>query len=438
MPAFPKPSPRSEFRHRVQLPLPSLPQIEARLQQLLTPAFLAPHRLPECHRQLRDRLLTLPVMGAIVLSLVWRHLSSLSEVLRLLAREGLLWTEALAVSQQALSKRLATLPAALFEAIFLQAIATIRAARQQCPRPLPKELAGLGTRFPALWIADGSTLEALWKRVSVPAADRAVVLAGKLFMIVDLASHLPVHWGYDPAPQTNDKTVADQWLAQLPQGGLLVFDLGLFSFLLFDRFTEAHKYFVTRLREKTAYRVVEVLSQGPRYRDQIIELGLYRSNPCHQRVRLVEVQWGTSWYRYLTNVLDAQQLSARQVCELYRRRWKIEDAFLLTKQLLGLSYLWVGGQNGVQVQIYATWVFYAVLIDLCQEVAQALAEPLERISVELVFRGLYHYSVAYRRGESQDVVEFFAQHAKLLGLVKRERQRHKDRAAENLRVWGGA
>ena len=218
----------------------------------------------------------------------------------------------------------------------------------------------------------------------------------------------------------------------------MVFDLGLFSFLLFDRFTEAHKYFVTRLREKTAYRVVEVLSQGPRYRDQIIELGLYRSNPCHHRVRLVEVQWGTSWYRYLTNVLDAQQLSARQVCELYRRRWKIEDAFLLTKQLLGLSYLWVGGQNGVQVQIYATWVFYAVLIDLCQEVAQALAEPLERISVELVFRGLYHYSVAYRRGESQDVVEFFAQHAKLLGLVKRERQRHKDRAAENLRVWGGA
>lgn len=27
--------------------------------------------------------------------------------------------------------------------------------------------------------------------------------------------------------------------------------------------------------------------------------------------------------------------------------WRIEDAFLLTKRLLGLSYLWVGGSNGV-------------------------------------------------------------------------------------------
>jgi hypothetical protein len=42
----------------------------------------------------------------------------------------------------------------------------------------------------------------------------------------------------------------------------------------------------------------------------------------------------------------------------------------------------------VQVQIYATWVFYAVLIDLCQEVADLLGEPVERISVEMVFRGL--------------------------------------------------
>jgi hypothetical protein len=52
---------------------------------------------------------------------------------------------------------------------------------------------------------------------------------------------------------------------------------------------------------------------------------------------------------YLTNVQDPQLLSPQQVCDLYRRRWRVEEAFLLTKRLLGLAYLWVGGSNGVQI-----------------------------------------------------------------------------------------
>lgn len=47
-------------------------------------------------------------------------------------------------------------------------------------------------------------------------------------------------------------------------------------------------------------------------------------------------------------------LFAQQVSELYRMRWRVEDAFLLTKRLLGLAYIWVGNTNGVQIQILAT------------------------------------------------------------------------------------
>jgi hypothetical protein len=432
-----KPARREEFRRRLQVPLPSVPQIEARLHEVLNPALWTSRPALAQTRRLRERLLTLPVMVAIVLSLVWRRLSSLTDVLRLLAQEGLLWSEALQVSQQALSKRLVTLPAALFEQVFREAITAIRSQRQ--PRPWPKALEPLRGQFPAIWIGDGSTLEALWKRsAALKKAQSSHPLAGKLFMMVEVATHLPVHWHYDPDPHTNEKTIARQWLEALPVGGVLVFDLGLFSFPLFDAFSEQGKYFVTRLREKTRFRYRQLLSQGHHYRDSIIELGVYRSNPCRHPLRLVEVLWGTKWYRYLTNVLDPAKLPARGVCELYRRRWRIEEAFLLTKRLLGLSYLWVGGQNGVQVQIYATWVFYAVLSDLCQEVAVALGEPVEKISVEMVFRSLYHYSVAYRKGEAREIVAFLAQHAKLFGLVKRERQRHKLRALENLRVWGCA
>jgi IS4 transposase len=78
-------------------------------------------------------------------------------------------------------------------------------------------------------------------------------------------------------------------------------------------------------------------AQGAFYRDEIIDLGQYCSNPCQYSLRLVSVLWGKTWYYYLTNVLDPEQLSPQQVCELYRRRWQIEEAFLLTKRLLGLS-----------------------------------------------------------------------------------------------------
>jgi NADP-dependent 3-hydroxy acid dehydrogenase YdfG len=156
---------------------------------------------------------------------------------------------------------------------------------------------------------------------------------------------------YTDAPKANDKTFADNLLECLPQQGLLIFDLGFFKFGWFDAFTNAEKFFVTRLREKTAYSVTRCLSQGLYFRDELINLGQYRSNPCQHPLRLVSVLWGDTWYYYLTNVLDPQQLSAQQVCELYRCRWRVEEAFLLTKRLLGLAYLWVGDTNGVQIQI---------------------------------------------------------------------------------------
>lgn len=241
---------------------------------------------------------------------------------------------------------------------------------------------------------------------------------------------------YDENAKANDRTFGEWLLTTLPKGGLLVVDLGFFAFPWFDQCTETERYFLTRQREKTAYRRQRLLSQGERYCDEVIKMGLYRSNPCHHPVRMVSVLWGTTWYRYLTNVLDPEQLSAQQVCDLYRRRWRIEEAFGITKRLLGLAYLWVGDSNGVQIQIVATWIFYAVLNDLCAQVAITLRQPLEAISVEMVFRGLYHYGQARLRDDTTQLMPFYVEHHKLLALVKakRKRQRQKDQLWTD--IWG--
>ena len=143
---------------------------------------------------------------------------------------------------------------------------------------------------------------------------------------------------------------------------------------------------MTRLRAKTSFRVERVLLEGGQVRDRIFHLGHYRSNPSEHSVRLIEVQLHGVWHAYLTNVLDPQRLSIVEVVALYEARWQIESAFLLVKRLLGLAYLWVGSLNGVQLQVWATWLYYAILVDLCDDVAELTGLPLERISVEMVSR----------------------------------------------------
>jgi hypothetical protein len=431
-----------DFRHRVPGPLPAVAEIEAELYALLTPAMLAPRRLERRNPQnparlirLRARILTLPVMVALVVSLVWRRLGAIAEVHRVLVQEGLLWVSPLQVSEQAIAKRLDTLPASALAAVFTEVSTRLHT---QPPPPLPglESWTEVRTRFARIAMVDGSTLEAIRKKTQTLQAQAGLVLAGRMMVMVEAFTHRPLWQLYTEDAAANDKRFATEILAAVPERGLLIFDLGFFSFLWFDDFTDQHKFFVTRLRQKTAYRSTQLLSHSPYYRDELIEVGLHHSHPCRHPLRLVSVLWHGQWYRYLTNVLDPQQLSARQVCELYRRRWRIEDAFLVTKRVLDLAYLWKASANGIQLQLYATLLFYLVLLTVCQQVAQSLNEPLERISVEMVFRAFYHYSRALTHGETVELVPYLVQHATLLGLVKRQRQRHREIQQTEQLVWG--
>ena len=433
-----------DFRHRVPGPLPAVAEIEAELTALLTPALFAPRQLerrdprnPARQIRLRARILTLPVMVALVVSVVWRRLGAIAEVQRVVVQDGLLWVSPLQVSEQAIAKRLDTLPASALAAVFTEVSARLQA---QPPPQIPglERWTEVRTQFPRIAVVDGSTLEALRKKTQTLQTQPGLVLAGRMMVMVEAFTHRPLWQLYTEDAAANDKRFAPQILAAVPLGGLLVCDLGFFSFLWFDDFTDQQKFFVTRLRQKTAYRTTQVLSSSPYYRDELIEVGLHHSHPCRHPLRLVSVLWRGQWYRYLTNVLDPARLSARHICDLYRRRWRIEDAFLVTKRVLDLAYLWKASANGVQLQLYATFLFYLVLLNVCQQVAQSLAEPLERISMEMVFRAFYHYSRALTHGETVELVPYLVHYAKLLGLVKRQRKRHREIQQTEHLVWGSS
>jgi hypothetical protein len=239
--------------------------------------------------------------------------------------------------------------------------------------------------------------------------------------ILDLATKLPIQLWLEVEPAANENRFRDRITAVLPPGTLVLFDLGFYAFPFFDWLSEHQVSFLSRARPVGTYQITHKHTDTPTRHDYQVQFGQYHSNPCRQPMRLIEVQVKGKWYRYLTNVLDPTILSIDDVVALYACRWRIEEAFLLIKRLLGLAYLWTGAFNGIALQVWATWLLYAVLVDLSDAIADELDLPLERISLEMVYRGLYHFHVAFTKGTAADPVAYLAAQTDL-GIVKRKRK----------------
>ncbi len=356
---------------------------------------------------MRERILSLPLMLAAVLTLVWRQVPSARELNRMLARENLLWAQATKVSQQALSQRLLTFPAEMFERVLSELLVILNQRWQhRQSRSLPVSVTHARGHFQQLWIVDASTLEALFRKLKSLETSKLGQLAGRICAVVDLSTRYPVQTWFESNPYRHESNFVPQLLQLISPGTLLLLDRGFWNFRFFEQLIKSESDFITRLKAKTQYESISVLSHSSTHRDQLIRLGTgYQGNPI-LTLRLVEIRNGSTWYRYLTSVLDPKVLPPYVVADLYSRRWRIEETFLLLKRLLGLSYLWTGSINGIKLQLWATWLFYVILIDLTDEVAEDLAKPFEAISVEMVWRGIYHFTVAFNQGIATDLVAY--------------------------------
>jgi hypothetical protein len=402
---------------------PPDPVIEHRLTELIHPALFSQMAQFQA-LGLRHRVLSLPVMVAFLVSLLWRHIGSVREAVRVLHHEGLLWTAPTEVSQQAISQRLRTLPAALFERLFTEILPLMQTRSHARSRAHDPVVGRAHRSFTSVLALDGSTLDALVKKTGLLRHPGKAPLGGRMMALFDLGTGLPHQVLFDPDAQAHDGRFWPWVLEQVAAQTLLVFDLGFINYTVFDHLSNRSIGFVTRLKKGGVFQVEALLSQGAGFRDQVVTLG-GASHRCRHPMRIVEVCDRGRWYHYVTNVLDPAVLSAPDVVLLYQRRWRIEDAFKLAKRLLGLAYFYSGAQNAVELQVWTTWLLYAVLVDLSDDLAEQVRLPLHRISLEMVFRGLYHFTQAYHRGQAQDPVRYLAEHAQSLSLIKRKRPRDK-------------
>jgi hypothetical protein len=406
------------------VPAPTTQQMDAHLQLLLFPAVFG---LRDRYRAAgyRERILSLPVMVGILLSLVWRQIASLSELQRVLARESLLWVEPTEISQQALSARLNVLPADLFAEVWAAVAPELHQRAAQRPTAQAALRATLHPDYERVWILDSTRLEAVFKKSGALRGVSPTVLGGTLTTVLDLASHLPVHLWLNDSATVNDRAILDTVTPLVPNGTILLLDRGFSRFSFFDAVTEVGSVLVSQWGNHWVFDHIQTLQVSATTSEQIVQLGTYRSSRCRHPVRRIgRCDASGTWHYWITTELDPGKLPAEQVIALYAQRWRIEEAFLQCKRLLNLSYLWGSTTNAIGLQVWATVLVYGVLVDLCGEAAMALQVPPERISLEMLYRSLYHYAGAVQRGERRGFIAWLAdpsQHD--LGIIKRERSR---------------
>jgi IS4 transposase len=158
-------------------------------------------------------------------------------------------------------------------------------------------------------------------------------------------------------------------------------DRGYAKFALFNRIVKADSSYVCRLRDNSAYEVLEEkpLSDADReagvLSDQIVSIGQSgkkEARPDH-KIRLVCVRCSTHTgrgesrgpdsdgiLRIATNLLD---VPAEIIGLIYSWRWTIEIFFRFFKQILGCRHLLSRKQDGIEIQTYCA-IIACMLISL--------------------------------------------------------------------------
>jgi len=162
----------------------------------------------------------------------------------------------------------------------------------------------------------------------------------------------------------NENDMVEGRKFSFPKGSIVAFDKGYVDYQWFGSLTKQRVSFVTRLRAKAVYRVLErktVDKQTGVTSDQIIELSsahaIKRGAPRLRRIGYRDPETSKR-YEFLTNNL---RLSAATIAAIYKDRWKVELFFKAIKQNLKIKAFVGTSRNAVLTQIWIALIVYLLV-----------------------------------------------------------------------------
>ena len=238
-------------------------------------------------------------------------------------------------------------PWPLFETVFHQLLA-------QCQKRLGVARAGAKLGLPGKLLSLDATVIDLCAAVFPWAEFRAAQSAVKLHVVLDHDGCWPCY-----AVVTTGKVHEIQVARPLKwqRGSLLVFDRGYTDYEWFQQLTEEGVHFVTRLKKKARYLIVERRPPGEKgiRRDEIIVLEQQARSEAAPFLRRVRY-WDEEKRRELIFLTNHLELPAATVAAIYKERWQIELLFKALKQNLRIKTFVGTTANAVKTQIWTALI----------------------------------------------------------------------------------
>jgi len=199
------------------------------------------------------------------------------------------------------------------------------------------------------------------------------------------------------AQKKNERKIS--FLRPLGEAVLYIFDLGYWTYELFDTIMERQQHFISRLRADCNPRLLKVYSGDPqwvgqRLKDIVLKgreidclVNLSSANLANPQmrhnVRLVG-QWiakDQDWHLYITSLVAWQKYPLTLIIDLYRLRWQIEILFRNLKHVLRMANFVSITQNGIRIQMYAALIHYVLTHLIILKAMQETGRPFEDFSI---------------------------------------------------------
>ena len=206
----------------------------------------------------------------------------------------------------------------------------------------------------------------------------------KVHTLYDVETQIPKFFHITEA-RVHDSNIMDE--IPYESKAYYIFDRGYNDFKSLYHIHLVEAKFVVRAKKNLKFKTFKWKRKLPKnvLSDAIVELtGYYPQKHYPEQFRIVRY-WDEEQEREFVFITNAMDISALQVAELYKNRWKVELFFKWLKQHLKIKKFWGTTENAVRIQIYSAICAYCLVAIIQHEMqlTRTTYEVLQILSISL-------------------------------------------------------
>ncbi len=208
----------------------------------------------------------------------------------------------------------------------------------------------------------------------------------KLHTLYDVKTSIPTYIHVSTA-SVHDVNALD--LLYYEPDGYYILDRGYVDYKRLFRIHQSSAYFVVRAKDNIKFRRMysnKVNKDNGILLDQIGKLtGFYASKDYPEKLRLIRF-YDEETDNDLEFLSNSFEITAEEIAQLYKYRWKVELFFKWIKQHLKVKSFWGTSLNAVKIQVYSAIIAYCLvaLVRNKLKVDRSTYEILQILSISLL------------------------------------------------------